>query len=186
MFSRLVAVENINLTPSLRGDLPQEFQFFLAPLKPVNRIMLTYGSVSGANATFDAEVGELMSFVLTLSVRLIDTAERFMRSLPPSDPDRATRVQGLEQMKSGLAQAFNGALVTLSERDLYRISVLGQLAKSIADTLPRAFPSLSPSTQQEFCLQVRKMASEETEASLKSTLEGLAKSLSGCSPPAGR
>ena len=91
---------------------------------------------------------------LVVELELVD---EFAPTLDKEDPTYAVRMQGLEQMKLGLAQMVTGLLVTLTERDRYRSSELVRLLGYMQETLPVIAPHLPAATRAGTVVRLQQM-----------------------------
>jgi hypothetical protein len=88
---------------------------------------------------------------------MLELADEFLPTINKDDPTYPVRLQGLEQMKRGLAGIVAGSLQTLTERDNYRESELARLVGYLEETLPLIVPRLPPGTRTETLLRLERM-----------------------------
>jgi hypothetical protein len=134
------------------------------------RIVEVYVDASNRGAAFDAELVELMAFMLRTTNLLMSIADEFMASLPATDPDRSVREQGRAQMREGLASVVSGALTSIGEHHVYRQVTLLRLARHLERELPRAMPWLPPGVQKEVPLRLTRIVEQTKDAELKQAL----------------
>jgi hypothetical protein len=104
---------------------------------------------------------------------MLDLVDEFLPTIKKDDPNYQIRMQGLDQMKRGLASVVAGGLQTLTERESYRDSELVRLAGYMQETFPRIVPSLPPGTRTETLLRLERMQEDPALKNLQPELRGL-------------
>ena len=93
-------------------------------------------------------------------VVMLQLVDEFIPTLHKDDPTYAVRMQGLEQMKKGLATVVAGCIQSLRERDAYRDSELKRLIGYLVETLPVIYPNLPEGTRQEIPIRLQAIAKD--------------------------
>ena len=107
-----------------------------------NQIQKLYLAAFSQHAAGASELVELAGAQLRLCVVLIALVNEFLPTLDKDDPAYSVRVDGLKQMKAGLASVVAGSLQTLTESHAYRPSELRRLFGFLERSLPDILPEL--------------------------------------------
>lgn len=160
MFARLTTPQNLELFRNrslpLEGRLPLALDFGDASTKTFK----LYLSAFLSNKVRDSEMIELLGAELRLAVVNVELLGELLPTLDKDDPTYAVRMQGVEQMKRGLASFVMGALQTFDERQSYRQSELLRLADYVRDTFPTLVPFLPPGARTEAKATLKKMLAD--------------------------
>ncbi len=183
VFSRFVSLDNLALaiTPSLTRQ--QHLPALIALLQGVSQLSSVYTSASQNGRVFDAEVVDLLRYLLEVTATLVPMAEEFLASVPPDDPNMEVRLKGREQMKQGIASVVSGCLTTLTEHSSYRTAELLRLSGTLERTLPVIYAFLPQGVQQELPIRIRSMVEAEADPALKESLGRLLTCASSAAPP---
>jgi hypothetical protein len=82
-------------------------------------------------------------------------------------------MDGVRNMKEGLATTVAGCLTTLQEKNVYRTEVLVRFAGSLSTHLPFLVDHLTPKSRQEVHVRLRELIAAERDTALKQALEEL-------------
>lgn len=140
MFARLTSSHNLDLFRNrslpLQGRMPPALEFGDAS----NQVLKLYLAAFLAGKVRDSEMIELLGAHLRTSVMNVELVTELLSTLDKDDPTYTVRMQGVEQMKRGLAGIVMGALQTFDEQESYRQSELTRLADYVRDTFPTLVP----------------------------------------------
>jgi hypothetical protein len=137
-----------------------------------NQVLKLYLAGFLKNEVRDSELVEMFGSLLRTTVVMINLADEFLPTIKKDDPKYQVRMQGLAQMKRGLASVVAGGLQTLTERESYRRSQLASLVGDMQETFPRIIPRLPPGARTETLLRLEKM---QEDPALKDLQPGLGK-----------
>ena len=173
VFARLASTENLDLFKDQSLPLPARLQQTGAYLQSQSKIMKLYLSARLRNEVGDSELVELIGAQLYLVVILQEQVGEMLPILDKNDPTYPVRMQGLKQMKQGLATVVMGGLQTLSERESYRSSELHRLLGYLGDTFPTLIPHLSPASRSEAMHRLETLRDDPASHDLRPELEKL-------------
>ena len=154
-FDRLNADENLNLYRN--RSLPLEMRFYdaLNHIESSNQIFNIYLVAFNQRAVGDSELVDMSGSLLRMSVVMLQLVNEFLPTLDKEDPTYPVRMNGLQQMKSGLASVVAGNMQTLTESHAFRTSELKRLIGYMKDTFPDILPELSASSRTESMIRLR-------------------------------
>jgi hypothetical protein len=162
VFARLTSPQNLELfrdrTFPLGVRLPQALIYVQAS----NQIFKLYLAGFVKKDVHGGDLLELLGGQLRTCAVLVELVDEFAPTIAKDDPKYEARMQGLAQMKRGLASVVAGGLQTLTERANYRKSELVKLIGCMQETFPRIFPQLPPGTRTEMLLLLDKMQDDPT------------------------
>lgn len=167
---RLAARENLeflqNRTLPIKGRMGPSLEL----AQESNRVFKLYLAAVQDDGSRVADLFRLMSFSLRLTCVQCEMIEEFLPTLDKGDPTNKTRLEGLAQMKVGLAQTVQGALISLGDASLRTVDSRRDLAEAFAEMFPRIAPTLPPLTKDEFVATIRRLVESEPEGEVKATL----------------
>jgi hypothetical protein len=171
VFARLTSGQNLEVfrTRSLpfESRLPQALKYIQA----TNQILKLYLAGFLKKQVRDSELVELLGEQFRASAVMLELVDEFVPTLNKDDPSYSARMQGLEQMKAGLASVVTGGLQTLTESDSYRSGELVRLVGYMQETFPFIVPRLPPGSRAETMMRLDKM---QDDPALKELQPGLA------------
>ena len=142
-----------------------------------NRIVKMYLGPFGSNAVGDDEMVELMGKLLRVSAAVMALVNEFTPTLDKNDPKYAVRLQGLAEMKAGLATVLLGALMTVDEPQYYRKETRRRLLGYMKATFPLILPGLTEESRKEILLRLKNISTKPELAELREQLEELQASI---------
>ncbi len=170
MFARLTSPQNLDLfknrTLPIEARFPQALNYFGAG----NQVLKLYLAGFLKKEVGDSELVELMGSQFRSTVVILELVDEFLPTIKKDDPKYQARMEGLDQMKRGLAGVVAGSLQTLTERESYRESELVKLVGYMRDTFPLIVPRLPPGARTETLLRLEKM---QEDPALKDLQPGL-------------
>ncbi len=173
MFARLTSPQNLELFKNrslpLNARFPQALQYYQAS----NQVSKLYAFGYLKKEVRDSELVELMGALFRTTVVLLELVDEYLPTIKKDDPKYQARMQGLEQMKRGLASIVTGGLQTLRERTHYRRSELVRLVDYMDETFPLLIPRLPAKTRTETLLRLEKMQEDPTLKDLQPGLRQL-------------
>ena len=138
--------------------------------RAINQVFKLYMSAFLKNFVRDSELIELTGAQLRLTVVVLELVDEFVPTLKKDDPEYQVRMQGLEQIKQGLAIVVAGVLQTLTVRDSNRGNELARLVGYMQETLPQIVPRLPPGSRAETLIRLEKLQEDPALKDLKSGL----------------
>lgn len=182
LFNRLVSEKNLEAIQSKSLSASQRISLGVEFMPPAKAVLLLYIARSGT-APLDREVVEMLGFQLHVMARIVENMDDAVASWDPRDPTYVTRVQGIEQARSGLAEVVFGTLSVLG--DLNRISPASRarLCELLQKTLPTLQPQLPEGPWKELPLRLAPLADAETDAGVKGSIIMLRDKLAALPPP---
>jgi hypothetical protein len=170
VFERLTSPQNLDLfknrTLPLDARFPQALNYFQAS----NQVLKLYLAGFLKKDVRDSELVELMGSQFRSTVVMLELVDEFVPTIKKDDPKYEVRMQGLDQMKRGLASVVAGGLQTITERESYRGSELVRLVGYMQETFPLIVPRLPPGARTETVLRLKKM---QDDPALKDLQPGL-------------
>ena len=150
----------------LDARFPQAINYY----QTSNQVLKLYLSAYLKKDVRDSELVELMGAQLRSTVVMLELVDEFLPTIKKGDPKYQVRMQGLEQMKRGLASVIAGGLQTLTERESYRGSELARLVGYMQETFPLIVPRLPPGARTETLIRLEKM---QVDPAMKDLQPGL-------------
>ena len=170
MFARLTSPQNLDLfqnrTLPLDARFPQALNYYQAS----NQVFKLYLAGFLKNDVRDSEIVEVMGAQFRSTVVMLELLDEFLPTIKKDDPTYQVRMQGVDQMKRGLASIVAGGLQTLTEKESYRGSELVRLVGYMQETFPLIVPRLPPGARTETLLRLEKM---QVDPALKGLQPGL-------------
>lgn len=156
-FARITSPENLNMyknrTLPLDTRLGQSLNFIGGGGETLK--VYLYGFLN--NKIGADEIIELMGLQLRTIVVSLELVDEFAPTIKKDDPSYATRMQGFDRMKSGLATIVAGTMQTLTERQAYNSTELVRLVGYMKETFPSIVSRLAPGVQQETLVKLETM-----------------------------
>lgn len=173
MFARLTSAQNLDLFQNrslpLDARFPQALNYFQAS----NQVFKLYLVGFLKKDVRDSELVELMGSQFRSTAAILELVDEFWPTIKPDDPKYQVRMQGLDQMKRGLASVVAGGLQTLTERENYRGGELVRLVGYMQETFPLILPRLPPGARTESLLRLEKMQEDPALRDLQPGLREL-------------
>lgn len=171
VFDRLTTERNLELYRNRSLPLEARFPDAMQYLQAVNQLAKLYVKEYLENSVGDSELVEVVGATLRITVVMLELVNEFLPTLDPADPTYPTRMAGLQQMKSGMAEVVAGALQTLTEP--HRTSELKRLCNYLAATLPAIFPELSEGGRTEAKIQLQTFLNDPKMQRLNPELQAI-------------
>jgi hypothetical protein len=172
-FARLTADDNLDLYRNRSLPLEQRLADASSYMQSSNQILKLYLAAFNQHAVGGSELVELAGVQLRVSVVMIELVNELLPTFDKDDPTYPVRMDGLSQLRSGLASVVAGNLVTLTESHAYRTSELKRLAGYMEKTLPDLLPELPPGSRSESLIRLRSFLNDPKMQHLKPELEAL-------------
>ena len=157
VFARMTSVQNLTLlrnkSQSVDARFPQAIEYYDAG----GRICKLYLAAYLKQGVKENELIELMGMQLRLAVVMLELVDEFLPTLKQNDPTYQSRLQGLEQMKQGLASVVAGSLQTLRGRGKTSQSEIARLVGYMQETFPRVVPRLPLDARVETLVEVTRL-----------------------------
>jgi hypothetical protein len=186
IFARMTAVENLepfkDKSKPLDTRIPQGLEYY----KTLPNLVRIYAGAHEKGAVGDSEIIELTGHMLRGSVVLLGLIDEFLSTVDKNDGKYANRMKGLALLKQGISTTLSGALVMLTEAQLYRASERIRLIGYLTETLPDLFGGMTPVDRANLVGQIQKFNNETRSADLQPALrelEALASELLKKVPP---
>lgn len=162
MFARLTSPQNLALFKNRTLPLEARFPQFLNFYQANNRVFKLYLAGFLKKDVGGSELVELMGAEFRFSVILLELVDEFLPTIKKDDPGYEYRMQGINQMKQGLASVVLGGFKTLTEMENYKKSELLRLVIYMQETFPMLIPRLLPGARTETLLRLEKMHVDRT------------------------
>ena len=107
------------------------------------------------------EIVEMAGTQLRLTAVTCLLFDEFLPTLNKDDPKYAVRMQGLDQVKRGLALQIIGSLTLLADNQNDKVIAVS-LMKYMQETLPSILPKLSQASRTEILLRLDQMEGDPT------------------------
>lgn len=185
LFARFVNLDNFSILVNTNLSVEQRISWIGSYLGGLNNILRLYVTLTykPGSPVFDRELAELIPTSLAVQHIMFTGADEFRSKLSPSDAKSPEREAGFAQMKSGLVQSIDGALLALTEKDQFRLSERIRMARSLRNVLPPLMPRVGKYSHREFYERVKASAANERDTEFKASLDQLAESIHPTSPP---
>ena len=174
VFAKLTSTESLKLLTDDQLPIQARGQFVLLEINGCATTMKTYLNAYLGGQVGGAEMVELFGAQLRTIVACFDFYDAFRATLDPGDPTYQVRLQGYDQMRSGVSTVLAGASTTLTERSAYRREDLLRLVDYLREVLPVVLPRLAPNTQAEI---VKRLINLQNNPALADLQPGLRKLL---------
>jgi hypothetical protein len=169
-FARLVSDGN----QLVEGDDPaQVLPRRLDWLMCVRRGLSIYLAGHAPTKGYSRELTDLIQVLLRSLVPMLETVAEFQASLPEDDPQRAVRLEGLEGLRAGLVEMFQGTAVMLAETLEYQLADRERLADCMLETLPACAESLQPEHRSQLAASLRGVRSRVDSDHLRERIDEL-------------
>jgi hypothetical protein len=140
-------------------------------------IIHKYGEAQRTDATYRDDAVRIVVLILNVVTAVDPVAGEFAATLDSSDASYPTRMHGLQQIRVGEAQIFQGAIVGLTtERRIYSDAVLVSLARAFAEAYPSVAPKLPSDTKAGFDASIATIARTDSNADIRAALAPLVNS----------
>jgi hypothetical protein len=173
VLARMTSEENFAQARNRAVPINQRFPAALECGPAIQRMTLAYITATNRGKSFDAELVELMSFMLRWATVCTDLAKEFQATLTPQEAASPVRKQGLEKMRTGYSQMVTGLLMTFTEKKTYRTSQLVRMAVLSKPLLPGLVKELPSLTQKEVPVRLQSLIDNEADPTLKQALTEL-------------
>lgn len=127
-----------------------------------------------ADPQYEATFGALAGQALRWAAAMQDPTERFRGSLDPDQPGYDVRVEGYARAKRGQSQMLQGAVVMLTERNIYSNATRAELATIVADVYPQLEHSLAAPTKSQLKATLRNLAINDPHPDIRAALVSFA------------
>jgi hypothetical protein len=161
-----------NLTLQRNRSLPLNvrFQDMGAVMFGANSINKRYLVALLKDPSFADESMHVNGFLVHAVVVQLELVDELLPTLDPGDPTYATRMSGLAQMKQGLAEFVQGALVMLTDRETVSPAARRRFSGILAAQLPTIAAQLPGATRVELRAAFTRLADSEDDPEVKANL----------------
>ena len=173
VFARMTSPQNLDLFRNRSLPLKARFPQALNHFQASGQFLKLYVSAFVEKETRDCEIVELMGAVFRSTMVMLELVDEFLPTLDKEDPSYEVRLEGLEQMRRGLASVVSGGLLTLTERSSYSSTELARLVGYMQETFPLIVPQLPPGARSETMIQLKKLQGDSAMKDLQPLLEKL-------------
>ncbi len=173
VFARLTSKQNLDRYKDHSVDVDDRLSEAINYLQSTNEIFKAYLSGFLKKEVPGGELIELIGMHLRTSVVMFDLVDEFLPTIKKDDPTYATRMQGFERMKGGLASIVAGSLKALTEQDNYTVSERVRLIGYMQDTFPELIPHLTPEARTQIVAQMETIAGDPSSTQLQPGLDQL-------------
>jgi hypothetical protein len=169
-FDRLTSAQNLDFFKDRTFPLNARFPLLINYFQSSNQVFKLYLAGFLKNDVSDSEMVELLGAQLRSALVLLEIVDEFLPTIKKDDPKYQVRMQGLDQMKRGLASVVAGGLKTLTERESYRASELVRLVGYMQETFPQIVLRLPDGSRTETLFRLDKL---QDDPALKDIQPGL-------------
>jgi len=173
IFARLTAAENLELFRNTSLPIEQRLPDALKYMESCNSICKLYLAAFNQQAVGDSELIELLGSQLRLVKVMFELVGEFLPTIDKNDPSYQVRMNGLAQMKSGMAMVVAGSLETLTESHAFRTSERKRLVGYMEETFPAILPELTKESCAEALVRIREYATDPEMKDLQPELDQL-------------
>lgn len=182
LFARLVSPQNLELHRNPLFPLGQRLPDALNWTQAAAQLQMLYANAANQGAVGDSENVELLGLQFRLAALMVGVVDELLPTLDPSDPTYSVRMQGLDMMRSGMAQQVSGGLTTLTELNFYRVSELKRLLGYMQTTYPVIFTALTDSSRTEAKVRLQGFCNDPQMQELQPELDHLLTAVSAVRP----
>jgi hypothetical protein len=173
LFKKLVSSINQPLLEDKKNPFNERILYCLKLQKNTTEILKKYGTALQNGNKYSNEVCYLMGLTIVNANQLIELADEFIPSLDSNSHDYIVRMKGVEQMKTGLATQFEGALVCITETNIYIDADRTILTEYLVEYGLSLISFLKPSSKEALKLKLQKVIKEEANKKIKIQLTKL-------------
>jgi hypothetical protein len=177
LFERVVSEENLRMSRDTTLPIPTRFKEASGIMATLPPILMAYLDPQAAHQKFGPELLDLMAHTLRSQDIVFDLAQKFYDGLSPEQKADPVRLNGLKQMKAGLAQTIDGILQTISETSQYEKGDLEVFAGQLPPLLAPIWPLLEVSVRQEFEIRIQKLSESHSDPAIRTSLTKLLQAL---------
>lgn len=170
---RLTNPANLELFLDRTVPLDQRLEPCLDLFDAAKAIAWLYAAAHRKNPRIADDYMQMQGFLLQGVVAELSLLDEFVPTLDQEDPTYATRMAGLEKMKTGIAQMLLGLLLVMEDRQRYSSEAREQFAGIFSATFPTIAAQLPVQTQAKFAGTIGRIAREESNPVVKSALTEL-------------
>lgn len=149
MFARIVARDNLDFFRARSLPLASRFPQALDYIDSLNAISKLYMSAFVAKKVTGDELVELMGAELRAAQVELELVDEFLPTLSKDDPKYPVRMEGLANMRQGLATVVVGNITTLTEARVYDAATRLKLVGYCRETFPSILSKLSAPSRAE-------------------------------------
>lgn len=173
VFARLTAPQNLDALRDESRKFDDRFQETLGDFQAANAILPLYIEGMNQKKSGDSELIDVMGLEFRVAATLVTLVDQIIPTIKPGAADYATRMAGLEKMKSGLATMAMGGLQSLTERDTYRAGERLRLVGFMTETYPTIVSRLSATGQHDALARLDSLSADKHLKELQPALDQL-------------
>ena len=165
--------DRANLGLYLNRSLPlaQRLPDLLDLIDAANAMNKIYLAALVKDLSFADDSLRLSGFMIEGAAAETMLLDEFLPTLDKSDPSYAVRMQGLDQMRRGLAQMVQGDILLLGVQDTFSSAARARFAGIAAAQLPIIAPQLPALSRQEFQAKLQAIVANERDPEVKRLLQ---------------
>ena len=135
LFSRMTSTKNLEAFRNRQVAFPERFPQILGYYDGISQIFKVYLTAFQAQRVSDSDVLELMGNLTQASVVILDVVDELIPMIDKNDPKYEVRMQGLNQMRNGLAQCscFEHSTIEQQLMGLNRLTRLAMCLQEAGD-----------------------------------------------------
>ena len=174
VFERLTADANLALLRPGRLAAAARLAIASSLAESVGRVAIVYAAAGNRGAVFDAEMVELMRYLLRIAREMLRLEEEVSAGFVPDEAERADRERIRKRVRDGAATTVEGCLEAVGDRRSYRPSETIRLVMTLEEVLPGVVGSLPETTRRELPARIHRLADEEPDTSIRIHLKRMA------------
>jgi hypothetical protein len=173
VFARMIVLDNLAFYGNRSIPVALRMPDIGMAMDGTNRIFKIYLEALAEAQVRARDFLEIAGYMLSVEATGLEVAEEFERTLSKDEPTYATRINGINRMKEGVAGVVAASLTMATDKSCPvddRLSLVGSLQREV----PRILPRLSATQRLEIVTSVERMAADQANAELRPALAELA------------
>jgi len=170
LFMKLVDSVEQPIFASNEVPFNRRMELALQMIDGANTALKTYCAAHNSGIDYSTELMYLQGLVLSVTRQFLVLVDEFIPTIDPNDGKYEVRMQGLRQLKRGIAEELSGAIVSMQETKAYSDSQRLILAKYLAREATAILHHLDQDARQELEGKVKEMKSVEKDNGIRELL----------------
>jgi len=171
IFTKVYTSVNQSVLTGESLDINQRMALALSLQQNFIAVVGKYLNAHNKGNDYSMELAHLLGGMLVCSDKTIVLAKEIIPTIDPERADYAVRMQGVEQMKSGLATQLDGTIVSLQETQTYSDEERVILAEYLVNVSPNFISFLNQSVQRELEIKFEKLKEKETHKEVENLID---------------
>lgn len=171
LMRRMMSADNLRILRDTKLPLETRLSEGLTLMQAIGALATIYAEATNKGESFDRELVEILTLIARVGVDMWTLADEMLAGM--SAEERAQRGGALDTMRGGSAQVVQGILTTFTERSVYRPAELQRFAELLTPVLPSLIRRLTPESQAEAMVQLKKTVTEAGDPAVASALRKL-------------